>query len=33
MARTIKLANGTASLYNALADGLDIRLSSPVSQA
>jgi monoamine oxidase len=29
---TIKLANGTASLYNALADGLDIRLSSPVSR-
>ncbi|WP_181801483.1 flavin monoamine oxidase family protein [Streptomyces shenzhenensis] len=29
---TIKLAKGTASLYNALADGLDVRLSSPVAR-
>jgi monoamine oxidase len=28
----IRLAEGTASLYNSLADGLDIRLSSPVSR-
>jgi monoamine oxidase len=27
----IRLADGTASLYNALADGLDIRLSTPVT--
>jgi monoamine oxidase len=29
---TIKLAKGTASLYNSLAEGLDIRLSTPVSR-
>lgn len=29
---TIKLAKGTASLYEALADGLDVRLSAPVSR-
>jgi monoamine oxidase len=29
---TIKLAKGTASLYNALAEGLDVRLSSPVAR-
>lgn len=28
----IRLANGTASLYDALADGIDIRLSTPVTR-
>ncbi|MEV0735107.1 NAD(P)/FAD-dependent oxidoreductase [Streptomyces sp. NPDC050549] len=29
---TIKLAKGTASLYGAMAEGLDVRLSSPVAR-
>lgn len=29
---TIKLAHGTAGLYNAMAEGLDIRLSTPVAR-
>jgi monoamine oxidase len=29
---TIKLANGTAGLYNAMAEGLDIRVGTPVTR-